>query len=92
MIDPALAPKEALMVLYRGDTDRVNALLRSRETVSFGDTGPSPGIVNPGLPLAGAAFAVDAQTQIGHRIYQRTTVVLLTGVQSRPYLILARSS
>lgn len=92
-IDPAVAPEEALMTLYRGDRNRVDELLRLRENQSTVESaGEAIGIIPAGLSLAGATFTIVTHTEISHRIYRRSIVVPLTGAQPRPFVTLARSS
>jgi len=91
-IDPAIAPREALLALYHGDRQRVDALLQARDAPSGENAGSRPGIMSPGLSLTGEAFTIAAQLEIDGRVHRRSVVVLLTGFPARPFLTLARSS
>lgn len=95
MIDPAIAPREALLALYNGDEDQVNAVLAARND---GDDSASPlhgssqkGVMNPGISLAGQAFQIAAEITLDRRLFRCSRVVMLTGNRQRPYLTLAWS-
>jgi general secretion pathway protein K len=92
MIDPALAPKEALLALYAGNEDAVEAILQARAS---GGEIPSElylnsrdGVINPGVSLTGQAFTIAVETILDERSYRRTAVVMLTGDDKQPYLTL----
>jgi general secretion pathway protein K len=95
MIDPLLAPREALLALYSGNKDQVDRILAARESGAElpSETYPSShnGVINPGIPMAGQSFSIDVETTLAKHVYRRAAVVLLTGDDALPYLTLAWS-
>ncbi len=91
-IDPEVAPRQALVALFAGDTGKADALMQLRNAPSAdqGEPGPSsrPGLLNPQMPLVGQPFEIHAEMAIGHAHYERVAVIELTGDINRPYLIL----
>lgn len=83
-IDPAHAPREALLALYGGNEDAVDQVIAARTNAN----GPV-GIADPAISLLGRTFSIEAETKIATNIYRRAAVVMITGDQKRPYLTLA---
>ncbi len=94
MIDPALAPKEALLALYNRNADEVDAVLKARDQA--GDMSQAiyasshQSIINPGISLAGQAFDISAATWIEGRDYALEVVAVLTGSNQPAFITLSR--
>lgn len=92
-IDPQVAPREALLALFLGDTAKVDALMRLRNAPLSDELNQSPstrpGFLNPQMPLVGLPLAIHVDTYVGRAHYQRETVIELTGDDNRPYLVLS---
>ena len=92
-IDPQVAPREALLALFLGDTTKVDMLMRQRDASSTDETnadaGTRPGLLNPQMPLVGLPMEIHADTFVGRAHYQRDAVIELTGDDNRPYLVLS---
>lgn len=86
--DPNTAPATALRALYLNSPDQVARLIAERQQ-SADALGSRPGVLSPAISLAGRAFAISAKAKLGAKRYRREAVVLLTGDETRPYLVLA---
>jgi general secretion pathway protein K len=88
MFDPAVAPREALLALYR--EEEIERMLQARG----GDPnvtmrlGILPGTVSDPNALAGRAFAISALVRTGNRSFARNAVVEITGDDALPYYVL----
>jgi general secretion pathway protein K len=95
MIDPVFAPREALLALYDGNDDQVDAIIDARnagtEIPSELYLSSNKGVIGLGISAAGQTFTISAETHLGRRTYRRTTVVMLTGDNIHPDITLAWS-
>ena len=93
MFDPTTAPREALLALYPGDVQQVDAILSTRaahsELASAGAPSYPVGIVNPSVSLAGRAFSISAELARKGRRFRREAVIEMTGDSRTPYFVLA---
>jgi general secretion pathway protein K len=91
MFDPSLAPREALWALYPSDPSRVDDLLRTRQGsgLDTAHVGLAPGALAAVDSLAGRAYSISAQVQIGARHFSRLAVIEFTGDVKRPYYVLS---
>lgn len=90
MFDASVAPREALMVLYPGDPQKIDAILRARDGDS--DATMRLGFAPTAVTIQaanGRAFSIVATVSIGRRVFRREVVVELTGDDKRPYFVLA---
>ncbi len=81
MIDPAHAPREALLVLYAGNENTVEDMTSARTAANQ--------IADPSITLAGRTFSIDVAAQWRGRTFRRYAVVMITGDPKRPYLTMA---
>lgn len=93
LIDPAVAPREALLALYDGSTAQADASMAQRSrTASDQDTvtldGP-PAAVPVAHDWQGRVYEINLETLLSGRIYREDVIVLLTGDKQKPYLTLA---
>jgi general secretion pathway protein K len=93
LIDPAVAPREALLALYDGNTAQADASMAQRSrTASDRDTvtldGP-PATVPVAHDWQGHVYDINLETLLSGRIYREDVIVLLTGDKQKPYLTLA---
>ncbi len=84
-IDPAVAPREALLAYYGGNRETVERMMAARQA----NEASSPAILDPSLSPSGRAFTITVALQSGMQHFERRTVVELTGDDRRPYLVLA---
>ena len=88
-LDPNVAPREALAALYLGDEDKIGAALAARDAAR-GAEGPAEAVSGDlGFVPAGRAFSISIRMVKDGRRYARDVVVLLTGDDKRPYIVLA---
>lgn len=87
--DSAVAPREALMVLYPDDPGKIDQIMQAREVGLNAATPLPPGQPGTAGASAGHAFSIAAATNTGARIFRRTAVVEITGDDRRPYFVLA---
>jgi len=92
VIDPQTAPREALLALPTMDETSVDALLAARydggTLTSGGQTAPA-GIIDPAISLAGRAFTIRAEIDMGGVRQRREAVIRLTDNAAQPYWVLA---
>jgi general secretion pathway protein K len=84
-IDTNVAPREALLAFYDGDEEKVDRILRARES----DAATAAETLDPAVAVSGRAFTIAVETEFERRHYARTAVVMLTEDSLHPYLILA---
>lgn len=91
-INPVFAPREALLALYGGDEDQVDAIIAARnsgaEIPSQLYLNSSKSVIAASASTAGQTFAIVMETRVGRKTYRKTVVVMLTGDDARPYLTL----
>jgi general secretion pathway protein K len=84
-INPNVAPREALLALYNGNSLKVEQILRARKSDSA-----APGVtLDTATDPSGQAFTIAVEMDFERHHYARTVVAMLTGDGPRPYLILA---
>jgi type II secretory pathway component PulK len=93
LIDPAVAPREALLALYDGNAAQADAHIAQRNrTASDHDAaaldGPPAAVVPVPHDWQGRVYDINLETFLSGRIYQEDVIVLLTGDNQKPYLIL----
>ena len=88
--DPSLAPREALVALYPGDSAKIDEILRARSgDIGLTQPGNASGAAPPPSVPFGRAYEVTAELAIGRRTFRRGAVVELTGGGKRAYFVLA---
>jgi len=93
LIDPAVAPREALLALYDGNAAQADALMAQRSRTASDQEGIAPdGPPAVVVPVAhdwqGGVYDIDLETFLSGRLYREDVIVLLTGDNQKPYLIL----
>jgi len=87
-VDASVAPRPVLLALNNNNFDRVDDILRQRQTLVAEGGAMQTGIIGPGVSLAGRSFAIDAELTLAGKHFRREVVAELTDDNKRPYLIL----
>jgi general secretion pathway protein K len=90
LIDPQVAPREALLALTAMDAQKADSIIAARTADSNRAALSAPGIAATAqLPVAGRAFTVTADIERSNGTVTRQAVIRMTEDPARPYWILA---
>jgi general secretion pathway protein K len=93
LIDPAVAPREALLALYDGNAAQADARIAQRNGAASDQEaaaldGPPAVVVPVAHDWQGRVYDINLETLLSGRICREDVIVLLTGDNRKPYLIL----